>query len=73
MDLARAPRRNARKKGSGYENVTEREVCTEKYQTEVFFVQTEPVYRGSLYKKTEVRYFSVPSEEVNKKFIIWYL
>jgi hypothetical protein len=38
--------------------LTEREVCTEKYRTEVFFVQTEPVGRG-LYKKTEVRYFSV--------------
>ena len=51
MDLARAPRRNARKKGSGYENVTEREVCTEKYQTEVFFVQTEPVYRAKFVQK----------------------
>jgi hypothetical protein len=41
--------------------LTEREVCTEKYRTEVFVVQTEPVGRG-LYKKTEVvRYFSVHS------------
>ena len=36
--------------------LTEREVCTEKYRTEDFFVQTEPVGRG-LYKKTEFRYF----------------
>ena len=42
--------------------LTEREVCTEKYRTEVFFVQTEPVGRG-LYKKTEVRYFSVHTEQ----------
>jgi uncharacterized sporulation protein YeaH/YhbH (DUF444 family) len=54
--------------------LTECEVCTEKYRTEVFFVQTEPVGRG-LYKKTEVQYFSVHTEasEVNKKFIIWHL
>jgi hypothetical protein len=26
--------------------LTEREVCTAKYRTEVFFVQTEPVGRG---------------------------
>jgi hypothetical protein len=32
--------------------LTEREVFTEKYRTEVFFLQTEPVGRG-LYKKTE--------------------
>jgi hypothetical protein len=42
--------------------LTEREVCTEKYGTYVFFVQTEPVSRG-LYKKTEVRYFSVKTEQ----------
>jgi hypothetical protein len=42
--------------------LTEREVCTEKYRTEVFFVQTEPLGRG-LYKKTEVRYFSVHTEQ----------
>jgi hypothetical protein len=30
--------------------------------SEVFFVQTEPVGRG-LYKKTEVRYFSVHTEQ----------
>jgi hypothetical protein len=42
--------------------LTEREVCTEKYWTEVFFVQTEPVGRG-LYRKTEVRYFSVHTEQ----------
>jgi hypothetical protein len=42
--------------------LTEREVCTEKYRTEVFSVQTEPVGRG-LYKKTEVRYFSVHAEQ----------
>jgi hypothetical protein len=42
--------------------VTEREVFTEKYRTEVFFVQTEPVGRG-LYKKTEVRYFFVKTEQ----------
>jgi hypothetical protein len=35
---------------------------TEKYRTEVFFVQTEPVGRG-LYKKTEVRYFFVKTEQ----------
>ena len=37
---------------------TKREVFTEKYRTEDFFVQTDPVERG-LYKKTKVRYFSV--------------
>jgi hypothetical protein len=37
-------------------------VCTEQYRTEVFFVQTEPVGRG-LYKKTEVQYFSVHTEQ----------
>jgi hypothetical protein len=42
--------------------LTEREVCTEKYRTEVFFVQTEPVGRG-LYKKAVVRYFSVHTEQ----------
>jgi hypothetical protein len=42
--------------------LTEREVCTEKYRTEVFFVQTEVIGRG-LYKKTEVRYFSVHTEQ----------
>jgi hypothetical protein len=42
--------------------LTEREVCTEKCRTEVFFVQTGPVGRG-LYKKTEVRYFSVQTEQ----------
>jgi hypothetical protein len=31
---------------------------SEKYRIEVFFVQTKPVGRG-LYKKTELRYFSV--------------
>jgi hypothetical protein len=55
--------------------LTEHEVCTEKYRTEVFFVQTKPVGRG-LYKKTEFQYFSVHiyrAREVNKKFIIWQL
>ena len=44
--------------------LTEREVsvCTKKYRTEVFSVQTESVGRG-LYKKTEVRYFSVHTEQ----------
>jgi hypothetical protein len=42
--------------------LTEREVFTEKYRTEVFFVQTEPIGQG-LYKKTEVRYFSVKAEQ----------
>jgi hypothetical protein len=42
--------------------LTEREICKEKYRTDVFFVQTEPVGRG-LYKKTEVRYFSVHTEQ----------
>ena len=42
--------------------LTEREVFKEKYRTEVFFVQTESVGRG-LYKKTEVRYFSVKTEQ----------
>jgi hypothetical protein len=41
---------------------SEREVFTEKYWTEVFFVQTEPVGRG-LNKKTEGRYFSVKTEQ----------
>jgi hypothetical protein len=41
--------------------LTERKVFTEKYRTEIFFEQTEPVRRG-LYKKTEVRYFSVKTE-----------
>jgi hypothetical protein len=42
--------------------LTEREVFTEKYRTEVFFVMTEPVGQG-LYKKTEVRYFSVKTKQ----------
>jgi hypothetical protein len=42
--------------------LTEREVCTEKYWTEVFFVQIEPIGRG-LYKKTEVPYFSVKTKQ----------
>ena len=42
--------------------LTKREVCTEKYRTEVFLVQTEPVGRG-LHEKTEVRYFSVQTEQ----------
>ena len=42
--------------------LTEREVCTEKYWTDVFFVQTESIGR-SLYKKTEVRYFSIHTEQ----------
>ena len=42
--------------------LTEGEVCTEKYRTEVFFVQIEPVGRG-LYKKTEFRCFSVHTEQ----------
>jgi hypothetical protein len=42
--------------------LTEREVCTKKYRTEVFFVQTEPVGRG-LYKKIEVRYFFVHTKQ----------
>jgi hypothetical protein len=55
--------------------LTEREVCTEKYRTEDFFVQTEPEGRG-LHKKAGVRYFSLHmhrASEVNKKFIIWHL
>ena len=51
--------------------LTEREVFTEKYRTEVVFVQTEPVGRGLL-KKAEVRYFSVKTEQarlINKTFI----
>jgi hypothetical protein len=49
------------------------EVCTEKYRTEVFFVQTEPVGRG-LYKKTEFRYFSVHSEQGRLiKVYYWHL
>jgi hypothetical protein len=43
--------------------LTESDICTEKYRTEVFFVQTERVGRG-LYKKTELRYFSVHAEQV---------
>jgi hypothetical protein len=39
-----------------------RSVRTVKYQTEIFFVQTESAGRG-LYKKTEVRYFSVHTEQ----------
>jgi hypothetical protein len=42
--------------------LTERDVCTEKYRTEVFFVHTKPVGQG-LYKKIEVRYFSVHTEQ----------
>ena len=47
------------------------EIFTEKYRTEVFFVQTEPVGRG-LYKKTKVRYFSVRTKQARliKSFII---
>ena len=42
--------------------LTEREVRTEKYRIEAFFVQTEPVGRG-LYKKTDVQYFTVHTEQ----------
>ena len=42
--------------------LTEREISTEKYRTEVFFAQTESVGRG-LYKKTKVRYFSVKTKQ----------
>ena len=48
--------------GSDSDRICTLLVCTEKYRTEVFFVQTEPVARG-LYKKTEVRYFSVQTEQ----------
>ena len=41
---------------------TEREVCTEKYRTDVSFVQSEPAERG-LNKTTEVRCFSVQTEQ----------
>ena len=42
--------------------LTEREVFTKKCRAEVFFVQTEPVGLG-LYKKSEVRYLSVKTEQ----------
>jgi hypothetical protein len=48
--------------GNNYCGITLTEVCTEKYRTEVFFVQTKPVGRG-LYKKTEFRNFSVHTEQ----------
>jgi hypothetical protein len=46
----------------------EREVCTEKYGTEVFFVETEPVQkdRGPIFLCTAYR-----ASEVNKRFIIY--
>jgi hypothetical protein len=47
---------------SNKQEVCTGEVCTEKYRTEVFFVQIEPVGRG-LYKKTEFRWFSVHTEQ----------
>jgi hypothetical protein len=55
--------------------LTEREVCTEKYRTKVFFVQTKPVGQA-LYKKTVLQCFYVATytaSEVDKKFIIWHL
>jgi hypothetical protein len=57
--------------------LTEREVYIEKYQTQVFFVQTEPGGWG-LYKKTVIRYFSAHTEQARllKSFlygIYWHL
>ena len=42
--------------------LTEREVCTEKYRTKVFFVQTKPVGQA-LYKKTVLQCFSVHTQQ----------
>jgi hypothetical protein len=53
--------------------LTEREVCTKKYRTKVFFVQTKPVGQA-LYKKTVLQCFfcTYRASEVDKKFIIWH-
>jgi hypothetical protein len=53
--------------------LTEREVCSEKYCfLLVFSVQTEPAGRG-LYKKTEVIYFSVHTEQARLIILVaWY-
>jgi hypothetical protein len=52
--------------------LTERQVCTEKYWTEVFFVQTEPVVRAMFVQKHRGPIF-LRASEVNKKFIVWHL
>jgi hypothetical protein len=44
--------------------LTERKVCTEKYRTEVFFVQKD---WGPIFLCTN------RASEINKKFIIWHL
>jgi hypothetical protein len=46
--------------------LTEREVWTEKYRTGVFFVQT-----GGLYKKTKVQYFSVHTQAMLIKSLLY--
>jgi hypothetical protein len=52
--------------------LTKREVCTEKYRTEVFFVQTEPIGRGCTKRLRSDISLHVHTE-VNKKFVFWHL
>ena len=55
--------------------LTEREVCTEKYRTKVFFVQTMQARRASFVRKDRAPMFfcTYTASEVDKKFIIWHL
>ena len=52
--------------------LTEREVCTEKYRTKVFFVQTKPVRRASFVQKdrTPMFFCTYTASEVDKKFFL---
>jgi hypothetical protein len=56
--------------------LTEREVFTEKYRTEVFFVQTtDQACRARFLQKDRgpIVFCKYRASEVNKKFIIWHL
>jgi hypothetical protein len=53
----------------------EREVCTEKYRTEVFFEMIEPVRRARFVQKDRglIFFCTYRASEVNIKFIMWHL
>jgi hypothetical protein len=55
--------------------LTEREVCTEKYRTKVFFVQTKPVRRASFVQKDRAPMFSVHTQQarLTKSFFLRHL
>jgi hypothetical protein len=54
--------------------LTEREVRTDKYRIEAFFVQTEPGRSRFVQKdRRPIFHCTYRASEVNKKFIIWHL